>query len=106
MFASSPELQFSFNRKVPSSLKELIEMQGDTRQEFEDLMKGKKKGKESTLFEPEEENLEYEKMDTLADIDDLPAEQFEDERKEEEHVMNMRSEEKAELRRQRDSKES
>lgn len=81
-------------------------MQGDTRQEFEDLMKGKKKGKESTLFEPEEENLEYEKMDTLADIDDLPAEQFEDERKEEEHVMNMRSEEKAELRRQRDSKES
>lgn len=102
LFASNPSMQFSFNRKVPSSLKELIEMQGDTRQEFEDLMKGKKKGKESTLFEPEEEKMEYEKMDTLADIDDLPADQFEDERKEEEHVMQMRREEKAELRRQRD----
>lgn len=77
-------------------------MQGDTRQEFEDLMKGKKKAKESTLFEPEEEILEYEKMDTLADIDDLPADQFEDELKEQEHVMQMRREEKAELRRQRD----
>ena len=78
-------------------------MQGDTRQEFEELMKGKRKGKESTLFEPEEEKMEYEKMDTLADIDDLPDDHFEDERKEQEHVMQMRREEKAELRRQRDS---
>lgn len=59
-------------------------------------MKGKPLEEEDSLFDPDEEdkNMEYEKMDSLADIDDMPAHFSDDERKDKAHRQELRNEQK------------
>lgn len=83
-------------------------MQDQKAKEFERIFIHKKpKEDEDGLFEPDEEdNMQYEKLDSLAEIDELSPHLFEDEMKENEHLNNIRKEQKEYLRSLSDGKYS
>ena len=80
-------------RKVPANLKELLEMQGDVNKLYDEVINGKMTD-EDGLFESEEDDVPYEKMDSLAEIDDMPEHMF---KEEEEHANKMRKEQLEEI---------
>jgi len=101
-------INFSFTRKVPQTLKEMFEMQDKKAKEFEVLFEKKtKEDADDSLFEPEEEedkNMKFEKMDSLADIDELSPHLFEDEMADNQHLNDLRKEHKEYLKQLREGK--
>jgi len=99
-------INFSFTRKVPQTLKEMFEMQDKKAKEFEVLFEKKtKEDADDSLFEPEEEedkNMKFEKMDSLADIDELSPHLFEDEMADNQHLNDLRKEHKEYLKQLRE----
>jgi len=87
------KLKLSFLKKVPSNLKEMFEMQKESDKEFDKMM-GKNNGEnDDGLFESDDDKAtDFEKMDSLADIDSIPNYLFEDEIKEDAHLKEMREE--------------
>jgi hypothetical protein len=70
-------------KTLPKNLKELKEFNDEKERKLAQKMKILKEGTDNdSLFEEEEEkDLQYEKMNSLADIDDIPDQYFEDEEK-------------------------
>lgn len=85
-------------------------MQDKKAKEFEVLFEKKtKEDADDSLFEPEEEedkNMKFEKMDSLADIDELSPHLFEDEMADNQHLNDLRKEHKEYLKQLREGKKT
>jgi hypothetical protein len=71
-------------KTLPKNLKELKEFNEEKERQLAQKLKLMQDGVDNdSLFEDEDEkNLKYEKMNSLADIDEMPDQYFEDEEKE------------------------
>jgi len=91
------KLKFSFVKKVPNNLKEMFEMQKESDKEFDKMMGLNGEEKDDGLFmsDDDDKDVDFEKMDSLADIDAIPEHLFEEETKESSHLKQMREEQMA-----------
>lgn len=95
-------------KEIPKNLKELKEFSDKKQKIIEKKLNMLKSGIEDDglfLSDDEKEHEEFEKMDSLADIDDMPSDLFKEEFDEEkEHHENTIKEIKAELKKIREGK--
>lgn len=90
------KIKYSFDKKVPNNLKEMFEMQKESDREFDKMMGLNGEEKDEGLFmSDDDKDTEFEKMDSLADIDAIPEHLFEEEMKESSHLKQMREEQMA-----------